>query len=286
MQDMRLTDKGGNMKRKLLVAAVLALAVIISQCAKETDEDAILDLIAADTIYFNTDTEGDSAAQEYSLSRDTTILWWRGPQTHSQPIIEINIAEDSAWVSWSRANYGDLRIIRIDTLDDWTKPLSETAELRATFLRTGTEDDEYRGWELHTISLAYGESTPSSTVRIDSVRINSDSYPDTLILDPLNTFFDVENLITFQPLESCTVTLYTDTPEGHAFLHTYILTWPYFVRDEFTHIADGVYQGVWTAQVVAVPRFAIFDLMPHSTLYTPDQPYDFNGWLLPYTISQ
>lgn len=276
------------MKRKLFVFVVLALAVIISQCAKETDEDAIRDLIEADSVYFNTDTEGDSASGEYSLGRDTTIWWWRGPQTHSGSIIDINIVEDSAWVSWSRDNYGYLRILKTDSIPwlDWTKPLSETAELHATFLRTGTEDDEYRGWELHTISLAYGESNPTSTVRIDSVRINSASYPDTLILDPLNTFFDLENLITFQPLESCTVTLYTNVPDGHAFLHTYILAWPYFVRDEFTHIAEGVYRGVWTAQIVAVPRFAIFDLMSHSTLYTPDQPYDFNGWLLPYTISQ
>jgi hypothetical protein len=274
------------MKRKLFVFAILALAFMASQCAKETDEDAIMDLIAADTVYFNTETEGDSASGEYTMGRDTTIWWWRGPQTHSEPVIQINIIEDSAWVSWSRNNDGSLRIIRIDTLDDWTKPLSETAELRATFLRTGDESDEYRGWELHTISLAYGESNPNSTVRIDSVRINSASYPDTLILDPLNTFFDVEGLITFQPLESCTVTLYTNTPDGHAFLHSYILAWPYIVRDDFTHIADGVYRGVWAAQIVAIPRFAIFDLMPHSTLYTPDQPYDFNGWLLPYMIGQ
>jgi len=26
--------------------------------------------------------------------------------------------------------------------------------------------------------------------------------------------------------------------------------------------------------------------MPHSTIYTEDGHYDFNGWLLPYMISQ
>jgi hypothetical protein len=274
------------MTRKLLVLTVLALAVVISQCAKETDEDAIRDLIEADSVYFNTGTEGDSASGEYSLNRDTTIVWWRGPQTHSQPTIEINIVEDSAWVSWSRDNYGHLWILKTDSIPwlDWSKTLSETAELRATFLRTGTEDDEYRGWELHSISLAYGVSNPTSTVNIDSVHINSSAHPNLWIIDPLNTYFDIDNLITFQPGEPVEITLYTNVTDGHAFLHTFLGILP--VRLPFTYEGEGVYNGTWNAQLVAIPRFAIFDLMPHSTLYTSDGAYDFNGWLLPYMISQ
>lgn len=274
------------MKRKLFVFMVLALAVIISQCSKETDEDAIRDLIESDTVYFNTSTVGDSTSGGYAFGRDTTIWWWRGPQTHSQPTIEINIVEDSAWVSWSRENYGSLRVFKIDSTPwlDWSKTLSETAELRATFLRTGTEDDEYRGWELHTISLAYGVSNPTNTVNIDSVHISSSLHSDLWIIDPLNTYFDVENPITFLPGEPVEITLYTDVADGHAFLHTFLGILP--VRSPFTNLGEGVYIGTWTAQIVPIPRFAIFDLMPHSTLYTSEGSYDFNGWLLPYMIGQ
>lgn len=274
------------MKRKLLFLAVLALAVVVSQCAKETDEDAIRELIEADTVYFNTGTQGDSASGEYSSGRDTTIWWWRGPQTHSEPIIEIDITEDSAWVSWSRDNYGYLRILKTDSIPwiDWSKTLSETAEIRATFLRTGTEDDDYRGWELHSISLAYGVSNPTSTVRIDSVHISSSAHPDLWIIDPLNTYFDIENLITFQSGEPVEITLYTNVADGHAFLHTFLGILP--VRFPFTNLGEGVYIGTWNAQLVPIARFAIFDLMPHSTLYTSEGPYDFNGWLLPYMIGQ
>ena len=273
------------MKRKLFVMVVLVMAVVISQCSKETDEDAIRALIADDDVYFNASTVGDSASGGSSSLRDT-IWWWRSPQTHSDPIISINIVEDSAWVSWMRDNYGYLRILNITSVPwlDWSKELSETAELRATFLRTGTEDDEYRGWELHTISLAYGVSNPSHTVVIDSVHISCSTYPSLWIIDPLNTYFDIQNLITFQPGELVEITLYTTVTDGYAFLHTFLGILP--VRLDFDDLGEGVFYGQWHAQLVAGPRFAIFDLMPYSTLYTPDGPYDFNGWLLPYMISQ
>jgi hypothetical protein len=270
-----------------MVLLVLVCAVIISQCSKETDEDAIMDLIAMDTIWFNSNTEVDSTSNSLLL-QDTMVVWWRGAQTHSEPIIEIQVLEDSAWVSWSRDNYGHLySLAKIDTFPWvlWDKVLDETAELRATFLRTGDESAEHRGWELHTISLAYGESNTVNTVRIDSVLINSTNYQDLVITDPLDTFFDLDSLITFPAGQPVTLTVYTNVEDGHAFLHTFILAWPYYVRLPFTNMGDGVYEGTWNAQLVAVPRFAIFDLMPHSTLYMETGPYDFNGWLLPYMIS-
>ena len=69
------------MKRKLFVAVVLVMAVAISQCAKETDEDAILNLIEADTIWFNPNSEVDSTS---GGGRDTLVVWWRGVQTHER----------------------------------------------------------------------------------------------------------------------------------------------------------------------------------------------------------
>lgn len=275
------------MKRKIMVMILIACAVIISQCAKETDEDAIMDLIALDSIWFNSNTEVDSTSNSLLL-QDTVVIWWRGAQTHSEPIIEIQILEDSAWVSWSRDNYGHFySLAKIDTFPWvlWDKNLDETAELRATFLRTGDESAEHRGWELNSISLAYGESNTVNTVRIDSICINSTNYTDLMITDPLDTFFDLDSLITFPAGQAVTLTLYTNVEDGHAFLHTFILAWPYYVRLPFTNMGDGIYEGTWNAQLLAVPRFAIFDLMPHSTLYTETGSYDFNGWLLPYMIS-
>ncbi len=275
------------MKRKLFVAAVLVMAVAISQCSKETDEDAIRNLIEADTIWFNPNSEVDSTSSD---DRDTVAIWWRGVQTHDEPIIDIQITGDSAWVSFSRGNFGHFySLAKIDTMPWvlWDKNLSETAQLRAIFMRTGEESDENRGWELDKISLAFGQSNTVNTVSIDSLRIITQTEAvDMLIVDPLNTYFDLESLVTFQAGEQVTLTLYTNVADGHAFLHTFILAWPFYIRLPFTNMGDGVFQGTWHAQLVAIPRFAIFDLMPHSTIYTQEGPYDFNGWLLPYMISE
>ncbi|UCG30346.1 MAG: hypothetical protein JSV53_00275 [candidate division WOR-3 bacterium] len=275
------------MKRKLFVAAVLVMAVAISQCSKETDEDAIRNLIEADTIWFNPNSEVDSTTSD---DRDTVAIWWRGVQTHDEPIIDIQITGDSAWVSFSRGNFGHFySLAKIDTMPWvlWDKNLSETAQLRAIFMRTGEESDENRGWELDKISLAFGQSNTVNTVSIDSLRITTQTEAvDMLIVDPLNTYFDLESLVTFQAGEQVTLTLYTNVADGHAFLHTFILAWPFYIRLPFTNMGDGVFQGTWHAQLVAIPRFAIFDLMPHSTIYTQEGPYDFNGWLLPYMISE
>lgn len=279
------------MKRIVLGIAILALVMVFVYCGKsdeELDQEMIESIIMADTIWFNPNTEVDSTSGAYFIGRDTSIVWWRGPQTHSEPIIEIHIVGDSAWVSWQRSNAGNFySFAQWDTLPWvlWTKPLFETAHLRATFLRTGRTDDENRGWSLNSISLAYGVSDSVNTVRIDSLRINSSQYSDLVITEPLNTFYLIDNLVTFEPGEPVTLTLYTNVIDGHAFLHTFILAWPYYVRLNFTQEGNGVYQGTWNAQLIAVPRFAIFDLLSHSTLYTSEGDYDFNGWLLPYNIS-
>ncbi|MDH5186499.1 MAG: hypothetical protein OEW70_05480, partial [candidate division WOR-3 bacterium] len=59
-----------------------------------------------------------------------------------------------------------------------------------------------------------------------------------------------------------------------------------YVRLPFNYIGNGVYTGTWNTQIVEFPRFAIFDLMNHKTLFTPPDVYgyDFCGWLFPYQI--
>ena len=280
------------MNKALIAVWTLAMVMVFIYCGKsdiERDEEAIESLIMSDTVWFSTNTEVDSTSGAYLISRDTSIVWWRGTQTHSEPIIAIDVVGDSAWVSWQRGNFGYFySLAQRDTLPWvlWTKLLSETAQLRATFLRTGRTSDENRGWQLHTISLAYGISDSVNTVRIDSLRVSSSQYSDLVIADPLNTFYRIDSLVTFEPGEQVTLTLYTNVTDGHAFLHTFIFAWPYYVRLNFTNEGSGVYQGTWNAQVIAYPRFAIFDLLSHSTLYTAEGEYDFNGWLFPYNIGQ
>jgi len=120
-------------------------------------------------------------------------------------------------------------------------------------------------------------------VVIDSLTISS-SLRSIVITDPLNTFFNVDTMVTFTPGELLTIKLYTNATSGKAFLHTFLLLWPFYVRVPFDDLGNGVFQGVWHAPAVPSIRFAIFDLMSRSTIYGQGMPYDFNGWLLPYKI--
>ncbi len=278
------------MKNLTIVGLIAVLSFCFVSCKRQdvtADRAAIMALVERDTIHFATSTSHDSTAGGgYFTAVETLFFWWRGPQTHDTALIEVQVNGDSAFVSWSRHNYGYLHILAQvpdTTLQLWNKRLVETIRLQAIFRREGKESDTDRGWRLKMISLATGTSDSVNTVRIDSVRIRS-SLRELVIRSPLATFFPVDSLFWFTPGEEVTVTLYTNATEGVAFLHTFVLIWPFYVRVPFDYIGDGVFQGTWHAQLVPSFRFAIFDLMPRSTIRTPDAPYDFNGWFFPYQV--
>jgi hypothetical protein len=277
------------MRQKAVIALMVLAGLSIISCKKQdvaADKAAIMALVEKDTVHFNTGTTHDSTTGGYFAAGDTQVLWWRGPQTHDSAVITVEVKGDSAWVNWSRHNFGQFHIL-VQPPDTslllWNKNLVETARLCAIFRREGREADNDRGWRLKKISLALASSDSANTVRIDSIRMHS-SLRDLLIRDPLNTFFPVDSLFSFTPGEEVTITLYTNAEEGLAFLHTFILVFPFYVRVPFDYQGNGVFQGTWHAQVVPSFRFAIFDLLHRSTIYAPDAPYDFNGWLFPYQI--
>lgn len=278
--------------RKVVVMTVMlaaAIALLVS-CKKkqdvEADKAAIRELVREDTVHFSGGTSHDST-EGGSAEADTAVFWWRGPQTHdSAPGVSVGVAGDSAWVDFTQHNYGYFHVLALppgETLQLWNKPLVENVRLRAIFLRTGNADDDKRGWKLDKLSLFTGQSDSAHTVKIDSLRISS-TLRSITISDPLNTFFNADTMVTFTPGELLTVTLYTNATSGKAFLHTFLAVAPFYRRVPFADMGNGVYQGVWRAPIVPSVRFAIFDLLARSTIYAPDGPYDFNGWLLFYRI--
>ena len=277
------------MRKVLVLPLTFVVAVMFfASCMKQDidkDKAAVRALVEGDTTHFKAGTEGDST--ENGLAADDTSMgvWWRGPQTHdSAATIEVQVEGDSAWVAWHQHNYGEIYHwikIATDTAVKWTKELTEAVQLNAIYMREGRDTDTDRGWKLKKISLAYGESETTNTVRIDSLRIHS-SRRDILIVGPLGTYYWTDSLVTFTPGEQLTMTLYTNATDGYAWLHAF---WGIFlVRLKFDNQGDGVFTGTWNAQLIPGLRFAIFDLIAKSTLMDHDAPYDYNGWLLPYMI--
>ena len=277
--------------RKALVLTVMFVVAVtfLVSCKKrqdvEKDKAAVRALVESDTTHFSSGTAGDSSENSLATDDTTMGIWWRGPQTHdSTPVVDVEVVGDSARVSWHQHNYGEIYHwvkIATDTAVKWTKPLQEAVQINGVYMRDGKDTDADRGWKLKKVSLAFGESETTNTVRIDSLRIHS-SLRDILITGSLDTYYWVDSLVTFTPGEQLTMTLYTNATDGYAWLHAFwgIL----FVRLPFEDQGDGVYTGTWNAQIIPGLRFAIFDLMTKSTLMNHDAPYDYNGWLLPYRI--
>ncbi len=277
------------MKRLAVLLFGVIVCLIMVSCKKQdiaADKAAIMALVEKDTVHFNPVTAHDSTTGGYFSAGDTAVFWWRGPQTHDTAVITVDVKGDSAWVKWSRHNFGNFHIL-IKPPDTslllWNKRLVETVRICALFRREGKESDADRGWRIKKISLATGTSDSVNTVRIDSVLIQS-SLRRLMIWEPLNTFFPVDSLFSFTPGEEVTITLYTNAEDGLAFLHTFVLIFPFYVRVPFEYQGNGVFRGTWRAQYLPTKRFAIFDLLERATIYSPDAPYNFNGWLFPYQI--
>ncbi len=277
------------MRTALVLALMLAFAVTFFVSCKKQDVDkdkaAVRALVEGDTTHFSSGTAGDSSENSLAADDTTMGIWWRGPQTHdSLPTIDVEVQGDSAWVGWHQHNYGEVfHWVKTSetTAVKWTKPLQEAVQIDAVYKREGKDTDTDRGWRLRKISLAYGQSETTSTVRIDSLRIRS-SLRDILIVGPLDTYYHIDSLVSFTPAEQLDITLYTNATDGYAWLHAF---WGVlFVRLPFQDQGNGVFTGTWNAQIIPGFRFAIFDLMTRNTLMDPAAPYDFSGWLLPYKI--
>jgi hypothetical protein len=282
---------------------ILALpAIVLVQCKKkadpEADRKAVEQLVGRDSSWFNTNVKSDTnhggegtppvfEAKAGSVpSADTTIWWWRGAQTFYDPEMNVSVVGDSAYVDWARdVRTGFLNVLaktRPDTLELWLKRVFETVRIRGIFRRTGKESDSLRGWALQKISLVTGTSDTINSIVIDSVRIRSQSNPNLVIRDPLNTFYRLDSLTRFTSGELCSLWLYTNATDDTACLHTFVGLW--YLRAGFTLLGNGVYFGAWRTQLLEFPRFVIFDVMDRRSLRTPSYGYDYNGWLFPYRI--
>ena len=286
------------MKRVVIILVLLSV-----YCGKkeevtdvEADKNAIVDIVE-NSVYFNTSDhyEGEAVSDSGDtiglLKADTlgAVLWGRELHERKTPNIDVKIVGDSAYVSFTGGNIGFLDILTYMPDTGWVlfkKPLSETYTIRAVFKRTGPVTSQNRGWELTHISGSHGVSDSVYTVRIDSIRIQSESYPDTVIRDPL-ALFPVDNILTFKPQEEVNLTLYTNDETARAFLHIFAY-FPPHIRIPFANMGNGVYANPnpWYANLIPSIRLAVFDFMQYETLHDSEYPYDFDGWLFPYIVKE
>jgi hypothetical protein len=293
-------------KRKLLEVAVVIVFLLVLGCDNPTgadislDEEAIQDYISNDL-----DFAGYFAFDEYYGEEDTvppeiqlrTITgphtWYREPQDIDREI-SINIVNDSAFVSFWCGVDGVFHVLEIDTsaspdtLIDHQKRLEDRSSNYAIFKRYPGVS-AYRGWRLESLTGVDVDGAalqPSDCVyiRIDSIRINCESYEDTLFTTPF-IFFQREELLTFRGQETVTLTLYSDDYNYYnlySYLHANSLgDWRRWRLEE---IESGVWQGYWVTPLISSIRVIAFDILEKETIDEEERDYLSHIWIFPYRI--
>lgn len=287
------------MNRKILIPlAVILLLALVMGCeesptgTEDESKAAIQENIIDDSEgYFSFDKhygESDTSTVKGVKGDDRYVFWWRQPNDFTRNIT-IGIKNDSAFVSYVVEAEGIFNLLVADTMPPDTiinhqKDLQDYL-LRYAIFKRDTNFSQYRGWKLEKITGAEITSD-TNTVQIDSIRIQCNSYADTVLSDP-HAFFHRDSILTFSPGEAVTLTLYT-TDSVHAFLHARgkpggvgLLRW---WRWKFNEISPGVWTGTWYTPLHRAIRPVIFDILHKNTLDDNTYPYDSNVWIFPYRV--
>jgi hypothetical protein len=265
------------------------LATVILGCSDVTevnltDEGQISDIIS-ELIWFHTKGVYGIEDTSSALQSPITPLYWYREANSDPPFglnIEMNSDRDSAFVTLTLDVSGTLSIIGLDStlaIDSVYKALDDNAIRYALFYKD-TVESYHGGWRLDRIS-GIEVNSDNVTAAIDSVRLKSDSYPDTVYTDPLLTF-DLSEAFVFSPGEGVSLWVYTNQDTAEVYFHSW--KGSNWLRWQLSYQGVGFYSGVWTTPIDPGIYHAAFDVLRHETLWDDQFPYDSNVWMLPYVV--
>jgi hypothetical protein len=284
-------------KRRFAGFIVVLLLLLVFGCNNNpTGTDISLDEEAIKDYILNNDEGFFSFEAHYGL-QDTTVAatgnraipgpktWWRELRDRDRQI-SINIVNDSAFVTISNRVEGVFHILQIDTIATpdtiihYEKDLGDNLVGYAIFRRLYCSDCLSRGWGLTSLT-GVKVNSDSVTVEIDSIRINCNSYTDTVITTPW-MFFDRGYIFTFGKQEEVVLTIYS-SGNVYAFPHARNIgdAWR---RWKFTEVEPGVWQGVWVTPAIRGVKVVGFDILHKNTIDDEVYNYDSNVWLFSYRV--
>ncbi len=285
------------MRNKILLSFVLVIVFLLSIGCEDKlirldaslDQEAIENYILDNEEKFFSITAHYGAEDTLSANDIGTIsdpkTWWREPLDVNRQI-SINIVNDSAFVTISLRNDGVFHILEIDTsaatdsVIHYQKDLGDNLLSYAIFKRYDGATS-HRGWRLESVTGAEVNSD-SVEVAIDSVRINCESYEDTVLTDPW-VFFERGDILTFGAEEEVYLTLYSSY-DVYAYFHAKSRG-DHWRRWKFTETkTTGVWGEVWIASSVSGVKVAAFDVLNKYTLDNETYSYDSNAWIFPYRV--
>lgn len=214
-------------------------------------------------------------------------ILWRKPQ-NAKIEIPINIVNDSAFVTFTARIDGIFHILEIDTsvapdtIVYYQKAPGDNFVGYAIFKRYLTDCSEClrRGWQLENIS-GVEVNSDFAEAAIDSIRINCESYEDTVLTDPW-VFFKREKLLALGTEEEVTLTIYSSDCV-YGYMHA-VNRGNHWRRWKFEETEPGILVGYWITSAIPGIKGAAFDVLNKYTLDDEIYKHDSNIWIFPYRV--
>jgi hypothetical protein len=228
------------------------------------------------------------------------IAWWRiGHRSHTDITIDFE-DDDHAVIVRTRSFDGTFRLLTElsdDEMVSLDKPMYNDLERRAYAVRIDDSPYPRRNWRIVEITpevMTSVDPTPNSVEILRATAVRSNGRVIFDITNPLNTYFDRDDLPEVDAGEAVTVYVEVEgnLPAPVSTLRPHIYRGVHMPRlplhddgvapDEVE--GDGVYSGSYQIGYRLGVHQVGLDIIDHETIYDDEFPYDATGWGIPYRV--
>lgn len=293
----------------ILLAVTAGIMLIAAGCANDddnaaevTDQEALQQLMLEDAEMENADAFwGDDDLG--GLDEPINPVHWGRRGVRQLVSVNVEIEDDSfATITRTISFNGEFRVV--DEVNDTThtlyvKPMYNSIVRKAHAIRVDRSRYPRHNWRITEVTPAVLVSAAPNPHTIEPTRV--EVYQSTEggleliadVSDPLNTYFNRENLPTVNANTEVTVYAHANTLEpAAAFLHPHVFRMGRHPRlplndngegaDEIA--GDGIYSGAYMTGDYRGVFVSGFDFLDYETLFDSEGSYDSGGWAIPYRV--
>ena len=272
--------------KKILFLPVAGL--VLAGCGVKTEEsdEEILRRLITTSGWTNTSQKGGIESHGFLPMEDTITPygWYRQETGCDNPVINIYIVGDSAYVELSGNIWGNFHIIAYNPdsggIRDHIKPYKDYCYLAAIFKRIGNEDED-KGWVMTDVTnINFNSSDIDPSVKLDSLMIIGGN-PDSIMLYSPDTLMPVGRWVAKG--DSLKAIAYTDDPDPVLALYGFPVEGDTVVATLMTEVQPGVYEESLPVVGSGIYYFAV-DAYPWYVLNILDTDYESQLWITQFEI--
>jgi len=262
--------------------------LVLAGCGINTNEsdEEILRRLIMTSDWSNTSPKGGIESYGFFPMTDTITAygWYRQETDRDNPVVNIYIVEDSAYVELSGNIWGNFHIIAYNPdsggIKDHIKPYKDYYYLAAIFKKIG-DPDEDNGWVMTNITnINFHSAEIDPSVKLDSLLLIGGN-PDSIMLYSTDTLMDILDPRWVGLGDTLKAVAYTDDPDPVMAIYG-------FTKDTAAAaLMTETQPGVWEGQVPVLASgvwYLAVDVYPWAVLNTISRPYESQLWIAQFEV--